>query len=205
MLQIIARFVRFRSQPTSDLFKQIRANRKGRPNVTLLATRVLAVLLVMAACKPSTKEQEPLPVFDGVTTEFALTRSRIKGEQPLEVRVTFRNTEGATREFRFLAFGVDARLYSNGQLLEDLCRSEASNFPVQSLTLNSGETVQVMSEVATHFCYKLAPGAYSIRFNYNLRVLENEALRTKYEKQYGLPARGIVPWDGRDHPFTVVK
>jgi hypothetical protein len=173
--------------------------------IILLITRIFAVWLATAACKPAIKEQEQLPAFDGVTTEFVLTRAKIKTDQQLEVRVTFRNTESATHVFRFLDFGVDARLYSNGQLLEDLCHSEALDFPVQSLSLKSGETLEATSEVVTPLCYKLAPGEYSIRFNYNLRALEDDSLRTDYEKKYGHPEGGIVPWDGRDHPFTVIE
>ena len=73
------------------------------------------------------------------------------------------------------------------------------------MTLRPGETVEGIAEVSTPSCYDLLPGEYSIRFNYNLRALEDETLRTDYEKLYGHPEGGIVPWDDRDHPFTVVK
>jgi hypothetical protein len=43
---------------------------------------------------------EPVPIFDGVTTEFTLTRSRIRKDQPLEVRVTIRNTTDTVKVFR---------------------------------------------------------------------------------------------------------
>jgi hypothetical protein len=148
--------------------------------------------------------KDPLPVFDGVTTQFTLTRSRIRTDQQLEVHVIFRNTGSTTRIFRFLPFGVNARLYSKGKLLEDLCE-EGLDYPLQLLTLKPGETLEVADEVFTPSCYKLAPGRYSIRFNYNLRALGDGLLRTQYEETYNHPIDGIVPWDGCDHVFTVVK
>lgn len=163
----------------------------------------LAALAFLIGCdSPHPEKNEPLPVFGGITTEFNLTRSRIKADQQLQVHVVFRNTGNTTRVFRFLDFEVDARIYSNGQLIEDRCpRGEV---PLQSVAIKSGEKLETVAEVATPLCYKLAPGQYSIRFNYNLRVLEDD-LRADYEKAYGEPPGGIVPWDGRDHPFTVVK
>jgi hypothetical protein len=147
---------------------------------------------------------EPLPIFDGVTTEFTLTRSRIKKDQPLEVRVTIRNTTNTVKVFRCLDLEIHSRLYSNGQLLEEQC-DEGGEFPVKVNTLQPGEVLDETTEVYTPGCYNLAPGQYSIRFNYTLRVLEDASLRMDYEKKYGHPERGIVPWDGRDHPFIVVE
>jgi len=54
---------------------------------------LVALLLVTPGFHSSlARSDEPLPIFDGVTTEFTLTRSRIQKDQPLEVRVTIRNT-----------------------------------------------------------------------------------------------------------------
>lgn len=169
------------------------------------ALPAVALLLVTSACNRSVaRSDEALPVFDGITTEFTLTRSRIRKDQQLEVHVRFRNTTSSTKVFRFLDFGVNARLYSNGQLLEDRCE-EGLDYPLQVITLKPGETGKITEKVFTPLCYKLAPGRYSIRFNYNLKALENDSLRTDYEKKYGHPEGGIVPWDGRDHPFTLVE
>lgn len=167
------------------------------------ALTVLGVLLATSACKPSPGCKDPLPAFDGITTQFTLTRSRIRTDQQLEVHAIFRNTGSTTRVFRFLDFGVNARLYSKGKLLEDLC--EALDNPLQLLTLKPGETLEVTDEVFTPLCYKLAPGWYSIRFNYNLKALEDDSLRAQYEDSYNHPLDGIVPWDERDHVFRVVK
>jgi hypothetical protein len=166
---------------------------------------LVALFLVTSACQPSlARKDEPLPVFDGVTTEFSLTRSRITKDQQLEVHVVFRNTTSTIKLFSFLDFGVNARLYSNGQLLEERCE-QGLEFPLQVITLKPGETSEGTSKVFTPLCYKLAPGRYSIRVNYNLRALEDASLRTEYEQKYGHPEGGIVPWDGRDHLFTVVE
>jgi hypothetical protein len=166
---------------------------------------VLALLLATSGCNPSVaRNDEALPLFDGVTTEFTLTRSQIRKEQQLEVRAIIRNTTNTTKVFRFLDFDVNARLYANGQLLEDRCE-QGLDFPLQVITLKPGETSEGTTKVLTPLCYKLAPGQYSIRFNYNLKALEDESLRTDYEKKYGHPEGGIVPWDGRDHFFTVVE
>jgi hypothetical protein len=168
-----------------------------------LVVPILGLLLFASACKPSFGRKEPLPVFDGVTTEFTLTRSRIKKDQRLEVHVVFHNQENAIRVIRFLPFGVNARLLSKGRLLPDLCQS--TDNPLMLVTLKPGEISEVTEEVFTPLCYELAPGQYSIRFNYNLRALEDDSVRARYEEQYNHPDAGIVPWDGRDHPFTVVK
>jgi len=79
------------------------------------------------------------------------------------------------------------------------------DFPIKVITLKPGEVFEGTAEVHTPGCYNLKPGKYSIRFNYNLRALEDDSVRTEYEKTYGHPKGGIVPWDGRDHPFNVVK
>jgi hypothetical protein len=176
---------------------------KGSPRF-ILALFFLGLLFTVSACKPPFGRNEPLPAFDGVTTEFTLTRSRIRADQQLEVHVIFRNTGRTPRTFRFLDFGVDARLYSKGKRLEDLC-GEGLDYPLQVLTLKPGETSEGTAEVFTPVCYKLAPGRYSIRFHYNLRALENDSLSAQYEEKYNHPLEGIVPWDGREHVFTVVK
>jgi hypothetical protein len=168
-----------------------------------LAFSVIALLLATSCSRSVARKEEPLPVFDGVTTDFTLTRSRIKPAEPLEVRAVFRNTTSETRVFGFLDFGVDARLYSKGQLLGDLCPT--TDNPLQLVTLKPGESYEIAQEVFTPRCYNLAPGQYSIRFNYNLRALRSDALREQYEEMYNHPQYSIVPWDGRDHPFTVVK
>ena len=183
----------------------IRPERKGDRCVGRLVILFVALLLAISARKPLfAGKDEPLPIFDGVTTEFTLTRSRVKKDQQLEIHVVIRNTTSTTKVFRFLDFGVNARLYSSGQLLEDRC-DQGQDYPMQVVTLKPGETSEGTTEVSTPLCYKLAPGHYSIRFNYNLRALEDNSLRTDYEKKYGHPEGGIVPWDGRDHPFTVVE
>lgn len=165
----------------------------------------VVALLLATSCGRSVaqKKEEPLPVFDGVTTAFTLTRSRIKPGEPLEVRAVFRNTTNATRVFGYLDFGVDARLYSRGQLLGDMCPT--TDDPLQLVTLKPGENYEIVQEVFTPRCYNLAPGQYSIRFNYNLRALRSEALREQYEKILNQPKYSIAPWDGRDHPFTVIE
>jgi hypothetical protein len=161
--------------------------------------------LATSGCNPSVaRNDEALPIFDGVTTEFTLTRSRIRKDQPLEIRVTIRNTTDTIKVFRCLDVEINARLYSNGQLLEDQC-DEGLDFPVKVMTLKPREVSEGTTEVHTPGCYNLAPGQYSIRFNYNLMALEDDSLRTEYEKEYGHPKGGKVPWDGRDHPFTVVE
>lgn len=164
---------------------------------------LVLVLLATSAFSGAVAGPNPLPVFDGVTTNFTLTRSRIKPGERLEVRAVFRNTTSRTRVFGFLDFGVDARLYSKGQLLGDLCPT--TDNPLQSVTLNPGESYEIVQEVFTPQCYNLAPGQYSIRFNYNLRALRSDALREQCEKMYNHPQYSIVPWDGLDHPFTVVE
>jgi hypothetical protein len=174
---------------------------RGLPPIVLLYS-FLGTLFLTSACELRDRK-EPLPVFDGVTTEFTLTRSRIRPDQKLEVHVIFRNTGSTTRTFRFLDFGVNARLYSKGELLENLC--EALDYPLQVLTLKPGETSEGTDEVFTTLCYQLEPGRYSIRFNYNLRALEDDSLRAQYEKKYNHPTGGIVPWDGRDHSFAIVR
>lgn len=166
---------------------------------------VFALLLAASGCHPTVaRNDESLPIFDGVTTQFTLTRSRIRKDQPLEVRVTMRNTTDTVKVFRSLDVDIDARLYSNGQLLEDRC-DRSLDFPLKVMTLKPGEVAGGTTKVHTPGCYNLAPGKYSIRFNYNLRALEDDSLRTEYEKEYGHPKGGIVPWDGRDHPFTVIE
>jgi len=186
----------------SDL-KSGRLGRNSYEYLILFVLPILGLLFVTSACKPPFDRKEPLPVFDDVTTEFALTKSRIRSDQKLEVHVIFRNTGSTTRIFRYLDFAVNARLYSKGVLLDNLC--EALDYPLQVLTLKPGETSEGTDEVFTTLCYHLAPGRYSIRFNYNLRALEDGSVRAQYEEIYNHPLDGIVPWDGRDHPFTVVK
>lgn len=202
--EIIAHFDPFRARCGRLFSKSDRPNRNGERCLRHFALPLVALLLATSACKPSfARKDEPLPVFDGITTEFTLTRSRIRKDQKLEVHVISRNTASTTRVFRFLDYGVNARLYSKGELLEDLC--EALDYPLQVVTLKPGETFEWTDEVFTPLCYKLAPGQYSIRFNYNLRALKDNSVRMAYEKEYGYPEGGIVPWDGRDHAFTVVE
>jgi len=179
------------------------AKRKRNEGLKYLAFSVIALLLATSCSRSVARKEEPLPVFDGVTTDFTLTRSRIKLPERLEVRAVFRNTTSETRVFGFLDFGVDARLYSKGQLLGDLCPT--TDDPLQSVTLKPGENYEIVQEVFTPQCYNLAPGQYSIRFNYNLRVLRSDALRKQYEEMYNHPQYSIVPWDGRGHLFTVVE
>lgn len=204
--ETIAHFDPFQAQREGLSSKIDGPERKGHSYLRHFALPILALLLATSACKQSfARKDEPLPVFDGITTEFTLTRSRIRKDQPLEVRATIRNTTNTTKVFRFLDFGVNARLYSNGQLLEDRCE-QGLDVPLHVITLKPGEIAEgTPEEVVTPLCYKLAPGHYSIRFNYNLRALEDNSLRTDYEKKYGHPEGGIVPWDGRDHPFTVIE
>lgn len=179
--------------------------RKSECRLRHFAIRLVALLVAISACNASFgRKDEPLPIFDGVTTEFTLTRSRIRKDQPLEVRVTIRNTTDTVKVFRCLDVDINARLYANGQLLEDRC-DQGLDFPLKVMTLKPGEVAEGTTKVHTPGCYKLAPGQYSIRFNYNLKALEDDSLRTDYEKQYGHPKGGIVPWDGRDHAFTVAE
>lgn len=174
-----------------------------KTNRHYLIVTILAVLLTSVACKRSSPRSNgaPLPVFDGVETHFTLTRSRIKRDQPLEVHVVFHNLDKTVKIFRFLDFYLDARIYSNGQKIEDKC--PAGEVPVHEVRIEPGQTFEITTDVVTPVCYELNPGQYSIQFNYNLRVLTDENLRREYEGKYGFPVNGIVPWDGRDHPFTV--
>lgn len=199
----IAHFDPFRARCGRLFSKSDHPDRKAERCLRHFALPLLALALASSACRPLFARQEPLPVFDGVTTEFTLTKSRIRAGEQLEVRAVFHNLGSTTRLFRFLDFGVNARLYANGQLLEDLC-DKGLDYPVQLLELKPGKS-EITEKVFTTSCYKLAPGRYSIRFNYNLRALEDNSVRTDYEKQYGHPEGGIVPWDGRDHAFTVVE
>jgi hypothetical protein len=202
--ETIAHIDPFRAQRGGPISKIGRPGQKNKKCLRHLVLPVITLLLATSACRQSDANDAPLPVFDGVTTEFTLTRSQIKKDQPLEVRAIVRNTTNTIKAFRFLDFDVNARLYANGQLLEDRC-DEGLDFPFHVITLKPGETSEGTTKVLTPLCYKLAPGQYSIRFNYNLRALEDESLRADYEKKYGHPDGGIVPWDGRDHPFTVVE
>jgi hypothetical protein len=163
------------------------------------ATALVAVGCVSAAGKDSASP----PAFDGVTTQFTLTRARIKSGQELEVRAVIRNTSDEPRVFRFVDFGVDARVYSGSKLLGDLCPT--TDDPVQVIRLKPGERCEMTRKVFTTLCYKLAPGRYSIRFNYNLRAFASESLRNEYQGKYNPELHGIVPWDACNHPFTVVR
>lgn len=177
----------------------------GRTTLPLpvVATCLGILALAVIVCTSSTGRDGTSPEFDGVTATFTLTRARIRSDQQLEVHAIFRNTASATRTFGFLDFGVSARLYSKGELLENCSGGE--EYPLQLVTLKPGETFEVTDEVFTTLCSHLAPGLYSIRFNYDLRAFQEDSLREQYEKQYNHPPDHIVPWDGRDHPFRVVR
>ena len=56
--------------------------------------------------------------FDGVTTIFTLTRTRIRSDQKLVARWTFRNETGRETTFRFYEPSVDAFLYRDGKRLK---------------------------------------------------------------------------------------
>jgi hypothetical protein len=159
--------------------------------------------LMTPACTSSTEGGEKSPVFDGVTATFTLTRSRIKMDQKLEVHFVFRNRGETTTTFRFFEPSIHARLYAKGEELGLLCPT--ADFPVHSAVLKPGETYEFTDELYVTQCYHLVPGRYSIRFNYPLRLLADESLRAQYEEKYHHPFAGLVPWDGRDHPFTVVR
>ena len=72
-------------------------------------------------------------------------------------------------------------------------------------TLKPGETHEMKDELYITQCYDLPPGHYSIRFYYPLRLIADEALRGAYRKAYNDPEYGLIPWDGQDHQFTVVR
>jgi hypothetical protein len=195
--------IRFPEQRGMLYFKINLIRRKTKNYLKVSVLTVFGLLFATSACEPLFGREDSLPVFDGVTTEFSLTRSRIRAGEQLEVHAIFHNTGSTARVFRFLDFGVSARLYSNGNVLEDLC--EAGDYPVQLLELKPGEIREITDKVFTTSCYKLAPGRYSIRFNYNLGLLQDERFRKQFREKYNNPPDAIVPWDGRDHPFTVVK
>jgi hypothetical protein len=170
----------------------------------LLLISYCTALLAFLGCKAAAgNENHSPPVFDGVTTQFTLSRARIKSDQALEVRAVFRNTSAESRVFRFVDFGVDARLYSGGKLLGDLCPT--TDDLVQLMRLKPRERREITRRVFTTLCYKLVPGRYSIRFNYNLRALGSESLCKKYQANYNPELHDIVPWDACDHVFTVVR
>lgn len=74
---------------------------------------------------------------------------------------------------------------------------------VFSVTLRPGEKYVTTNELDITQCYHLAPGRYSIRFNYNLRLCKDK-LRQELQQAEGKAAAPIVPWDGREHFFNVV-
>ena len=164
---------------------------------------LLTLCLMVAWMSISNGGRLQKPSFDGVTATFTLTRARITQNQKLEVRVVFRNETKETKDFRFYDFSVDASLYKNGEDLEILCPT--GDNPVYFVTLKPGEAFEVTNELTVTQCYHLAPGMYSIRFNYNLALLGESGVRIQYEEKYRHPDAGVVPWDGRDHQFTVVE
>jgi hypothetical protein len=195
--------IRFPEQRGMLNFKTSRLRQKSKGYLRVFALTIFGLLFATSACELLFGRDDSLPAFNGVTTEFTLTLSRIKTGEQLEVHAVFHNTRKTTQVFRFLDFGVNARLYSNGNLLEDSC--EALDYPVQSLELKPGEIREITDKVFTTSCYKLAPGRYSIRFNYDLGLLQDEMFRKQFREKYNDPPDAIVPWDRRDHPFTVVK
>jgi hypothetical protein len=109
----IAQFHRSFAQSEKLFFKMDYLARKSECRLRHFAIPLVALLVAISACNPSfARKDEPLPVFDGVTTEFPLTRSRIRKDQPLEVRVTIRNTTDTVKIFRCLDVDVNARIYS---------------------------------------------------------------------------------------------
>jgi hypothetical protein len=161
---------------------------------------ILICLLLISAAHGRADQNKP--TFNGVTTTFSLIRPRIKTDQKLKVRFVFDNTGPATTIFRFFEPSVNARLYSRGRDLGLLCPE--GDHLVFAVTLKPGKKFESTNELFITRCYHLAPGRYSIRFNYNLR-LGGDRLRQQAqqaERQTGSP---IVPWDGRHHTFTVVK
>jgi len=195
--------LRFLQQRGILCFKISLLRRTSKGYLRVLALTIFGLLFTTSACESLFSRDDSLPVFNGVTTEFTLTRSRIRAGEQLEVHAVFHNTGKTTQVFRFLDFGVNARLYSNGNLLEDSC--EALDYPVQSLELKPGGIREITDKVFTTSCYKLAPGRYSIRFKYDLGLLQDEMLRKQFREKYNNPPDAVVPWDGRDHAFTVVK
>jgi hypothetical protein len=178
--------------------------RSRNPSNRLLTVGLgLCLFLANASAGATPAGQEGgRPTFNGVTAVFTLTRSRIRPDQKLKVRCVFRNRGEKKTTFPYLLPSVGARLYSNGEKLGDLCPT-ADN-PAFSVALNPGESFTWIDELDITLCYNLAPGRYSIRFYYNLRLFD-DAVYSEYMKKYGDPWAGEVPWDGRDHPFTVVK
>jgi hypothetical protein len=144
---------------------------------------------------------ESKPIFNGVTTTFNLLRSRIKTGQKLKVRFVFHNVGSETTIFRFFEPSVNARLYSKGRDLGLLCPE--GDHLVFTVTLKPGEKFESTNELFITRCYHLTPGRYSIRFNYNLR-LGGDRLKEELQQALRQTDDPIVPWDGREHIFTVI-
>lgn len=148
------------------------------------------------------------PEFGGVTARFEILSPIIVVNRPLKVRVTLSNTSSSAVTFRYF----DGQTFIHHMLLYDKKGVEVTSSRVNThsgelaattISLNPRQSTAVSESVDLNEFYDLVPGEYSVQFQYNLGLIEDDSLVAKYMKRYH--SRDTVPWGTQRLRFSVRK
>ena len=168
------------------------------------AVLLTAHLPECAVAKDKTVTQQSSTAIEYVPTTFDIENPVIHINEPLRVRLTFRNETSRPATYRYLNLLEHAWIFlANGTPVKLADRASFGDTPAYSIRVGPQQKRVITEKLEIFGWYDLTPGAYKIRFFYPISLLPKEDPPIRDSPL--APYKGLLPWDKRSYKFTIIK
>ena len=185
---------------SSSRYTQARARMRSLIVSLVKCMRFAALCFCLCGMASLASAEHRIQVFNGVTARFRLLNRSLRLNEPLNVRLTLRNSSDHPVEFRYFRLLQHIDVFgSNGERVMIKLNAPFFESPADKIRLKPGETLHRTESIRLSTLYDLAPGDYSLCFKYDLRLLPAN-IRKSYQET---PHSHLIAWDDTGYELHI--
>jgi hypothetical protein len=170
----------------------------------LAALFLTAHLPNLALAKNKTVIHQSSTAIEYVPATFVIQNPVIHVNEPLRVRLTFRNEASRPVIYHYLNLLEHAWIFfADGTPVKLADHASFTDAPAFTIRVEPHQTGVITEKLDMFGWYDLNPGTYKIRFFYPISLLPKE--HASIRDSPSAPYKGLLPWDNKSYKFKIIR